>query len=455
MRSRVQVWLWLVTCVVLGQVGGVRAAVLTVGPGGTHPSFQAAVNAASANPEADEIRLLGEVLVGQANIVVNASSGSLAVSGGWNASFTARVADGLSPFATVINANEAGTGLRIVADAGLVELSGFRVTYGVGSDPSTGGNLTADIGGTAQLHLTDVHFRQGAASHVGAGAFITLAGAATAQLRDCSFANNRINAVSGSYFGAGLALSAFDSTVADLARVSIFANEGIGATQGNGTGLRILARNSSLVIVTDSDIGHNSSTSSSSSAAISIQSQESSLVDLQRMRIAFNSATAPPSSQVFIDERDAALVYLTDSLVNDSTMLALRASTSGTASPSGSVRFNNLTITRNSAPGGFAAGGDNPITLYNSIVHDNGSGFLPAVGSNNLGSNLGLAAPTFVGPSDYHLAAGSAGIDAGNSLVPGGLGVRDADGNPRVHGAEVDIGAYEYRSDEILHTGFE
>ncbi|MBI3951138.1 MAG: right-handed parallel beta-helix repeat-containing protein [Acidobacteria bacterium] len=52
--------------------------------------------------------------------------------------------------------------------------------------------------------------------------------------------------------------------------------------------------------------------------------------------------------------------------------------------------------------------------------------------------------PRFVNPldGDYHLGAGSPAIDAGDSMAPG-LPATDLDGNPRIVGSAVDIGAYE------------
>ena len=51
--------------------------------------------------------------------------------------------------------------------------------------------------------------------------------------------------------------------------------------------------------------------------------------------------------------------------------------------------------------------------------------------------------PLFDGPDDYHLQAASPAIDAGDDAsVPADL-TTDLDGNPRVQGAHVDMGAYE------------
>jgi hypothetical protein len=65
------------------------------------------------------------------------------------------------------------------------------------------------------------------------------------------------------------------------------------------------------------------------------------------------------------------------------------------------------------------------------------------------GAGNQTAAPLFVmaAGGDYHEAPGSPTIDAG---VADQLGALDLDGNPRILGPAVDIGAYETRAPEIL-----
>ena len=64
--------------------------------------------------------------------------------------------------------------------------------------------------------------------------------------------------------------------------------------------------------------------------------------------------------------------------------------------------------------------------------------------------------PLFVntGLPDYELGIGSPAENAGDNNPPGGLGLLDMGGNPRIVDGTVDIGAYEGIA-EIFSDGFE
>ncbi len=69
------------------------------------------------------------------------------------------------------------------------------------------------------------------------------------------------------------------------------------------------------------------------------------------------------------------------------------------------------------------------------------------------GTGNSASAPLFVeasGGANLRLRAGSPGINAGSDAY--GLSQTDLDGNPRISGDLVDIGAYEYQSTVPLHT---
>jgi hypothetical protein len=380
------------------------------------------------------------------------SNGSLVISGGWNADYSLALGSASDPLgATEINANLLRSGLRVQASAGVLELRRLRFFRGRGVGPDNGGNLSAEIAGSAHLRLHDVHFLEGSATHVGAGALIALRGAARLEANDCTFQQNQISAANA-YFGVGLAINAGNNATASLTRMAVLGGEGVGGVEGYGSGIDVLAGNEVVLTIADSVLSSNTSSASSGASVVSVLALNSAVVSLERVRVQLNNASASASHQVLLDRRDQSTIHLSNSVISDSSMAALAAVAQAGV---GGIVLNNLTLTRNAAPGLLLDLGGSLLTLNNSIVHNNGMSLLKAVGVNNLGANVGLPAPSFAGPSDYRLAAGSPGIDQGTVAVPMGLGAFDVDRKPRVVGLQVDIGASEFVSDVILRSGFE
>jgi len=80
--------------------------------------------------------------------------------------------------------------------------------------------------------------------------------------------------------------------------------------------------------------------------------------------------------------------------------------------------------------------------IWNSIVFYN----LSSGGTSGNYGNYITNAPLFVNiaAGDFHLASNSPCINAGNNI--GAISSTDLDGNPRIVGGTVDLGAYEYQS---------
>jgi uncharacterized protein YpmS len=71
---------------------------------------------------------------------------------------------------------------------------------------------------------------------------------------------------------------------------------------------------------------------------------------------------------------------------------------------------------------------------------------LPASGTGNITN-----APLFVNPNNqFHLLAGSPGINTGNNIWVNST--TDLDGNPRIVNGTVDMGCYEYQNNPIIQT---
>ncbi|EEF62075.1 choice-of-anchor Q domain-containing protein [Pedosphaera parvula] len=120
------------------------------------------------------------------------------------------------------------------------------------------------------------------------------------------------------------------------------------------------------------------------------------------------------------------------------------------------VTLNNCTVTANSASylGGGTAGGtlNNCIIYYNDALTNANADYFGTLNycctvplPNNGNGNF-TKAPLFVDQTggDFHLQAGSPCINAGlNAYVQEST---DLDGNVRIRGGTVDVGAYEFRS---------
>ena len=84
-----------------------------------------------------------------------------------------------------------------------------------------------------------------------------------------------------------------------------------------------------------------------------------------------------------------------------------------------------------------------------NIVYDAGCSVNWGAGNINAdprfaGTGMLMMNSTFAG-ADYHLLKGSPCIDAGNPAYIAGQGETDLDGKPRISGAKIDIGAYEFQ----------
>ncbi len=115
--------------------------------------------------------------------------------------------------------------------------------------------------------------------------------------------------------------------------------------------------------------------------------------------------------------------------------------------------YNNI-IWNNTAPDGadlyIDNTGDDPffpvtVNLFNNDFDQSSSGIYMAEPFTIDSSNLDNEDPLFVGSGDYHLTASSPCINTGDNDAPG-LPTTDKDGNPRIMGGTVDMGAYEYQT---------
>ena len=115
--------------------------------------------------------------------------------------------------------------------------------------------------------------------------------------------------------------------------------------------------------------------------------------------------------------------------------------------------YNNI-IWNNTAPEGadlyIDNTGDDPflpatVNIFNNDFDQGASGTYITEPFTIDASNLDNADPLFIGSGDYHLTALSPCINTGDNDAPD-LPSTDKDGNPRIMGGTVDMGAYEYQT---------
>ncbi|UCC23630.1 MAG: right-handed parallel beta-helix repeat-containing protein, partial [Planctomycetota bacterium] len=180
------------------------------------------------------------------------------------------------------------------------------------------------------------------------------------------------------------------------------------------------------------------------------------------------SADAPP----YFGRPAGAGIYsaygspvLTNCVISDNTAEGSEGIGGAVVSAASTLVVSNCTITSNWAgdTGGafYCYGGS--LTISNCIIRDNYSGdgndiyLVPDFGTDILveysnveggwtGAGNMDADPCFVNPynDDYHLLEGSPCIDAGDPNYVPERNETDLDGNPRVRGYAIDMGAYEY-----------
>jgi hypothetical protein len=357
-------------------------------------------------------------------VEIQMSSGhSLEISGGWYSSYTRRDVD---PSQTVIDvAGSRGGRVLVSGTGGAVSVSGFTIT---------GGN------GNTALFITprgdqSVEFVGNRVSGNRAKLVIRALAQDTATLR---FAENQIVENEAIYLHYGATVLSVSGV--DDAKVLVTGNEFADnyAEANFSFVVHASVTDTAHVALSENLVEQNRQVSNGSAApgvTVSCQGSGRGTLLAQRNDIQDNES----GTQLSVEAAGSSLVRITDSLIaRGSGHLGVFADVESRST----VQLTNLTVVDHPMYGVLVyAGSEESAFLSNSIVVGNGTNTAGALVET---SNFVGRAPGFVDPGwDYHLLPFSLAVDAGAPSPPGGLGPLDLDGEPRVQGRAVDIGAYE------------
>lgn len=428
-----------------------RAALFTVGPGGTHATIQAALDAAlAAPPGAHEIRVHRGTYDENLMIPAGAEPLDLVVRGGWNDGYLTSTAN---PSDTAVDAGRRGRALQVGRrEAGRLRLEALTLRAGRAFDPRPlGGNLDLEAGGVMALEISNCDFRggdalgDGAARVAGGGLAARLFDKATLSLELLRFHNNRseLRTGIGIALGGGAYLELHDD--AELRATGIAFDGNSGAVPAlpsslSGVGFFLETFGASTADLDGVELFDNSAVEATGVGAVLIADDQSA-IGLHSLVAIGNSGTS--SAQLILQSYDDASLRAGDSIVGPGGAVGMYVYLEDRAT----LDMTGWTVTQQEEIGGSftreptATG---RLAIYNSIFWQNGSD-LELDGAVDAAANLVGVDPLFVDAAgeNYNLASGSPAIDAGENHPPGGLWGTDFAGATRLQGPRVDRGAYE------------
>jgi len=433
------------------------AYLFTVGPGGSNPTIQNAIEGALSVPGPHEIRLLSDTFFENVIILPNGLGRAIEISGGWNASFTA-----IEGPPTIVDGGASGRVLEILLGTDdTLSISNIKVQNGA---ETRAAGIQADLWGNGLLQISDCEVTNNVASAdrtSGGGLSVYMEDSSHFELLDSVVSNNQTNC-SGlvDCREGGMGLSALGNSQV-VVNGNQFLNNSLTIGSGSGLtgGVRLELYDTSSLELLDNEFVGNSVSASSTNGGIGLTIIASGPVTARRNRVEANIGSGFPSAQgiqMAVSQAGGQVGILSDSVIVKGNGKGLQAFLGGEGTPA--LHLVNLTVADNAETGvtfsNSAASGT--ATLSNSISVDNGENTNLAVTVSST-NNLTAGSADFVNSAagNYRLMAGSDGINAGTNSPPGGLGPTDIDGNPRVLGGTVDIGAYEFQSDTLFFDGFE
>ena len=395
-----------VACLLAGHA---QAAVFCVG---SSAALTQALDIADNNGQSDDIRLQSGTFAG--NFLYNANvteTGDLTVRGGYDAACTS-APDG--PGNTILDGAAAGRTLVLSGrDNSSLSVSNLTVRNGLGQTQGAG----LDVDRWVSASITGSVFRDNntAAGQDGSGGL-------EVDRSNTVLVTGNVFAFNNGGKGGGLSLSDFASAVVE--RNAIISNN---ATQGGG-GL-------------DADTA-GSLTLSGNLFAVNTSGQDGGAISLNLDTIG-GSGSAQATNNTLVSNtavEDGGGIDL--KMTGDATSVSMHNNLFW--ANSAGLLGDDMNIDNDDDENGVAAA----VELENNNFNQSFVGFFTQLPVAVPASNFNAVTPGFVNlaAGDYHLAASSLMIDAGDSGAPA-LAAQDLDSAPRVQGSTVDIGAYEASAD--------
>ena len=441
----------------LGLATTADASTITVGADGTFSTIQLGIDAA--------LILGGAVVRVEAgsydeNLVLNMSSGAITVSGGWDSTFTTQNHD---PAVTSISGGLTDRVLDATLTGGVFTIDDFLILGGEAADRGGGMRLVLSNSAVAQAVQCNYTF-----NIVQAPAANALGGAIYAELHDGSeFVLDTDKVVSNSVtvagasaiaYGGGVFVNASDTSQAFVLN-SLIGQNVAAATDATSFayagGIDMSLANSAKATFTNNHVTANSVQASGANHSFFAGGFFSAGCDGTCRFVASqaifdqNSGSGAAQFSLGMGGPGSPSASINDTLISRGTGNGAQVQMDA-----GTANLVNLTVADNAGEGLYLVP-NSTITLYNTIAFGNG-GDLSVQGTAQQGNNLVGVDPHFVDASagNFRLLGNSPARDVGDDTPPGGLPAQDLDGDARVFGAHVDIGAYEI-GDEIFADGFQ
>lgn len=432
-----------------------HAAVFRVGNAGDYTTIQAGVDAALAAGGTNEVRLQAGTY--SEHVFVTQSANTLAISGGWNATFSARNDD---PLATLINASASGRGLMLnLSGTANLTVRSIQIVGGL-SDQSGGGAWVA-LQNNAFLRLASLRFVfdsvQAHASNFGFGGalYVSATEQAAAIIEDSDFLSNSTTNSQGSVSGTGVFVSV-DSSSNVLVQRCIFDGNSATAANGfvaNGVGVYGIVRDVAKLSVVESRFLANRivGDGGAQGAYFDIGCGGACQVALTR-NVFDGNRGAPGQFQLAVSNFGSAN---NQAIVRVDNSVIARGEASGASLSSTTARITAVNLTVAAHPGtGLQLDGNWALT--NSIARNNFSDVISGTFGISTNNVIGTTDPLFADAANgnYRLTAASPARNAGTPTPTGGLGLFDLLGEARNNESAPDIGAYEF-GDLIFRNRFE